>query len=552
MTRKKIIMTTLVAFLLSGFFLNGCAMFTFKAQPNPKLAARYVKQGRALEQDGALIKAHEQYKLAATVDPGNIEARQRSNLLALKLSKLADGRYKLGMKYHRQGKYGLARKEFLTALKYQPDHPKASKMLVSRQPKKPPEYWMHTIQKGESLSIIAKRFYGNHQKTDIIKRFNNMGAATRLRPGQIIIIPNILGTKAPAVPYAANRKNTGFVWHTIAPGQSISELAYLYYGDYKQFHVIARYNDMEDATRIKVGDRVKVPKVAGLPFNDPVKRAPKAPAQPSQPEISPAPVTVTLPAPGPHMDEIPPPESNGKGQAVAYRDTGIEFYNQGKYQDAIFELNKAVEAAPADELTRTYLAKAYFESGKELFDQDDFNAAREAFESSRQYNPLCEACGEYIEKAKARPALVYRANGIDYLNKHDFSGAIAEFDKYLEEKPDDAEGRSLLSKAYFQKALIDYNKGDFMSAKKGFEAALEYDSQCEKCTDYVRQSLNSYKDAHYNKGVAFYGQQQLAEAVDEWERVYALDPGYKNVEQNLKKALDLLEKLDRIKKSRQP
>ena len=66
------------------------------------------------------------------------------------------------------------------------------------------------------------------------------------------------------------------------------------------------------------------------------------------------------------------------------------------------------------------------------------------------------------------------------------------------------------------------------------------------------QSLNSFKDSHYNKGVVYYGKQQLTEAVAEWEMVYELDPGYKDVEQNLKKARDLLNKLEKIKKSRQP
>lgn len=535
MTRKNIIITTLVAFSLSGLLLNGCANLMGIMTLNPKLAARYVEKGKALEKKGAKIKAHEQYKLAITADPDNIEARQGSDRLALQLSKLANERYRLGMKYHRQGKYGLARKEFLTALKFQPDHPRASKMLVSRQPQKPPEYWICTVQKGENIFSIAKRYYGSYKKTDIIRRFNNLKPATLLRPGQTIFIPNIQGTMAPVGITAADKKTAGFVWHTIKPGQSISTLAHLYYGDYAKFHIIARYNDMEDATRIKAGDRVKVPKIAGLPFNDPANE-----------------LTVALPIPEPDIDEMPLQEENGSRQAIVYRNAGIDFYNEGKYQDAIFELNKAVEASPKDEQTKIYLAKAYFEAGKALYEQNDFDAAREAFESSRHYNPQCEACGAYIEKTKSGPALIYRANGIDCLNRHDFLGAIAEFEKYLQAKPDDAEGRSLLSKAHFQKALLDYNRGDFMSAKEGFDSAMEYDSRCEKCADYVKQSLNSYKDAHYNKGVVYYGQQQLAEAVAEWEKVYTLDPAYKNVTQNMKKALDLLEKLDRIKKSKQP
>lgn len=554
MTRKTIFFTTFVAFVLSGLLLNGCLKPSGTAKPNPKLAAQYLEKGKALQKEGALTEAYEQYKLALTVDPKNAEAGQRAGQLAQQLSKLADARYELGMKYHRQGKYGLARKEFLTALKYQPDHPKASKMLVSRQPKKSPGYVMHKIQKGESLSIIAKKYYGDYNKFHIIARFNNIEDPTHIAPGQTIMIPDLQGNTALYTPAFIEKKTTGFVWHTIEPGQSISKLAQLYYGDYKQFHIIAQYNEMDDATRVKVGDRVKVPKIVGLPFNEPSKLAKKGPDATFQPKSQTAPAAETVvPPPEASMAEKPArTDVDGDEQALAYRDAGIELYNEAKYEDAIFELNKAVEASPDDQQTRTYLAKAYFESGKELLDQKDFDAAGEAFESSLHYNPECAACDAYIQKAKAGPALIHRAKGIEYLNGNDFETAIAEFEKYLQAVPGDAEGGRLLSRAYFQKALIDYNKGDFMSAKKGFESALDYDNQCAKCKDYVMQSLNSYKESHYNKGVVYYGKQQLPEAVAEWEAVYDLDPGYKDVEQNLKKARDLLNRLERIKKSRQP
>jgi tetratricopeptide (TPR) repeat protein len=554
MTRKTIFITTLIAFVLSSLLLSGCPKFKGKTKPNPKLAAQYIEKGKALEKKGALAEANEQYKLALTVDPPNAEAAQNAERLSGKLSKLADARYRLGMKYYRQGKYGLARKEFLTALKYQPDHPKASKMLVSRKPKKSPGYVMHEIQKGESLSIIAKKYYGDYNKFNIIARFNNMEDATHVKPGQTIMIPDIQGSMAPVTPSVIDRKAAGFVWHTIEPGQSISKLAQIYYGDYRQFHVIAQYNEMDDATRIKVGDRVKVPKVGGLPFNDPAKMAVKSPDAPYRPEVQPPPPAETaVPQPEEAIAEEPAPtDSNGDEQARAYRDAGINLYYEAKYEDAIFELNKAIEAVPKDSQTRTYLAKAYFESGKALLDQEEFDAAREAFESSHQYNPQCEECDAYIEKAKTGPALTYRAKGIDYLNRNDFSAAITEFKKYLLTNPGDADGRTFLSKAYFQKALIDYNKGDFMSAKQGFESALDYDNNCAKCPDYVMQSLNSYKESHYNKGVVYYGKQQLTDAIAEWEMVYDLDPAYKDVEQNLKKARALLNRLEKIKKSRQP
>jgi len=561
MTRQSIITAMVLGILLSGLQLSGCVMPGSKAKPNPELAAQYIEKGKVLEKKGDLPEAYEQYKLALTVDPKNPEASQNRERLNKELSKLADQRYRMGMKYHRQGKYGLARKEFLTALKYQPNHPKASKMLVSRQPEKSPGYVLHTVKEGESLSSIAKQYYGDYKKFNIIARFNNIVDATHVNPGQTIMIPDINRDLNAGAQAMGAKKTTGFVWHTIAPGQSISKLAQIYYGDYNQFHIIARYNGMDDATRIKIGDRVKVPKVNGLPFNDPaqhvekdVSAAPGTLATPSSATVAPASkiATSTSQPEESVVQEDTNFGANGEEQILAYRDSGIELYNEGKYEDAIFELNKAVEAKPNDQQTRTYLAKAYLEAGKALFDQKDFNAAREAFESSKQYNPQCALCAEYIDKARTGPALIHRANGIESLNRNDFALAIAEFEKFLLAKPGDPEGRSFLSRAYFQKALIDYNKGEFLAAKRGFESALNNDSRCEKCASYVNQSLISFKDVHYNKGVVYYGKQQLAEAVSEWEMVYDLDPDYKDVEQNLKKAKDLLAKLEKIKKSRQP
>lgn len=141
---------------------------------------------------------------------------------------------------------------------------------------------------------------------------------------------------------------------------------------------------------------------------------------------------------------------------------------------------------------------------------------------------------------------------MDYFNRNEFPAAIAEFEKYLQARPDDAEIRSHVSIAYFRQALIDYNKSEFMTAAKGFRAALAYDGRCDKCTTYIAQNEESFKDAHYNKGVVFYDNQQLAEAINEWEPVYNLDPGYKEVERNLRKARNLMEKLEKIKKSLQP
>jgi tetratricopeptide (TPR) repeat protein len=559
--RSTVVGAMIAIMVLLMMMLGGCAGLSGTAKPNPKLAAEYLAKGQQLETQDDLVAAMEQYKLALTADPKNEAAMQSSQRLTDKLKKLADARYDLGMKYYRQGKYALARTQFLIALKYQPDHPGASRMLVSRQPEKAPDYVLYEIQPGESLSIIAKKYYGDYKKFDVIARYNGIEDATKVKPGQTIKIPNAVQGMLPATQNQDDLKNAEFVLHTVQPGQSISRLAQIYYGDYKKFHLIAQYNHMDDATQVKVGDVIKIPKVAGLPFNQPSNE----PAQAATPTVqetttNQAAAPVPAPAPEPQTEATPEPlrpqepekltESDNE-QALAYRDAGIELYNEGKYEDAIFELHKSVEAIPEDKQTRTYLSKAYFESGKSLLSQSEYDAAKEAFESALQFDPACPECRQYIEKSKIGPLMVYRNKGIDHFNRNEFADAITALTQYLDVRPDDPDARIYLGKSYFQKALIDFNKSNYLMAKKEFESALAYDRQCEKCPSYINQSLASYKEVHYNKGVAYYGKQQLEEAIKEWEAVYELDPGYKDVNQNLKKARELMDKLEQIKKSRQ-
>jgi tetratricopeptide (TPR) repeat protein len=561
-TDKNKLQITRVFFglLLLITMLDGCVTTAGTAKPNPALAARYFDKGRQLEGQGDLPAALEQYKLALTADPKNDAALQKSQRLTEQLSKLADERYELGLKYQREGKYALARTQFLIALKYRPDHPGASQMLTSRQPGKSAAYVLHKVQPGESLSSIAKQYYGDYKKYNVIAQYNHIQDVTIVRPGQTIMIPNLTPATRPAEQAPTNLKSDEFVLHTVKAGESVSKLAMIYYGDYKKFHIIAQYNHMDDATLLKAGDQIKIPKVSGLPFNQPGEQAPAMPAKANResPERNttapavqePGPSTMQVPEPL-QSDELSKTQDNSNDEVLAYRDAGIALYNEGKYEDAILELNKTVEAMPDDSQTRSYLAKAYFELGKSHLNQKEYDSAKESFESALQFDPACAECKHYIEKSDSGPLLAFRAKGIDHFNRNEFGEAIAILQQYLQLRPDDSEARTYLGKAFFEKALVDYNKSDFLAAKKGFESAGEYDSHCEKCAAYIQQSLESHKETHYNKGVAYYGKQQLDEAISEWQMVYDLDPGYKDVAQNLKKARALMQKLQQIKKSRQ-
>ena len=106
-----------------------------------------------------------------------------------------------------------------------------------------------------------------------------------------------------------------------------------------------------------------------------------------------------------------------------------------------------------------------------------------------------------------------------------------------------------MSLAHFEKGYVSFNNADYTQAIEDFERSLQYDINCKRCDAYIKWSEEYYKDLHYRKGLYYFKEEKLAEAIDEFELVYKVDPDYKDVEKNIVKVRNLMERLDEIKKS---
>jgi tetratricopeptide (TPR) repeat protein len=448
-----------VIFLI--FLIAGCAGFGSKSPT--QLAKEYTAKAQAYEKKGDLVEALKQYKLVLTVDPQNKLAQEKRATLEPQLNKLAEEHYQIGLKYYRQGQYPPARKEFLTALRYNPEHAEAKDKLTAarKEIEHVKRYIVHTLQADETISTLAERYYGDYRKFHLIAEYNELEDATKVTVGQEIKIPVIEGTPIIADP-ATIQTDSGevsetlpgevitvkrYIIHTVRPNESLSKLAMMYYGDYGKFDVIAKFNSIEDGTSVRVGQELKIPEVTGLPF------LVKGEAEDTKTAVIPKEPAVT--------EAVPKKEEAIADQTANYRELGIELYNKKEYADAIIEFNKVLNVTPADKVTLNYLAKSHFEQGLVLFGKEDYLAARDEFKTSLQYDKNCEQCAKNIQKCEA-----------------------------------------------------------------------------------------TYKGVHYDMGLAYFGDQKLADAIREWESVSAIDPNYKDVDKNLTKARNLLERLESIKRSK--
>ena len=456
-------MTVIISLLLFLSLVAGCTQPGVKRQPD--LAEQYTATAQDYEAQGDLVEALEQYKLALTVDSENQLAREKSTAIKLELQELAEEHYQTGLAYHQKGQYGNARKEFLTALRYDPEHSEAKEKptATSEEIEQVERYILHTVQPDESISTLAEHYYGDYRKFHLIAEYNELEDATKVTVGQEIKIPVIEGTPIVA-DRAAIRTDTGeapesmpgeiitvrsYITHTIQPGDSLSKLAQMYYGDYKKFDLIAKFNGLEDATSVQFGQQIKIPEVEGVPFF--------AEGKVEETEVAKRPET--------------PPEEK---------------------EEALIKENVTIEDQTAN----------------------------------------------------------YRELGIELFENKEYAGAITEFRKVLNVYPEDSVTREYLTKSHFQQGLVFFTKADYLEARDEFRTALKYDKDCDKCKKNIQECEEKYKDVHYDKGLSYFKDEKLADAIREWELVHALDPNYKDVDKNLTKAKNLLERLEKIKRSK--
>ena len=537
-----------VIFLIA--FMAGCAQFGTKSPT--QLAKEYTAKAQEYEEKGDLVEALKQYKLALTVEPENKLAQEKSATLESQLNKLAEEHFQIGLKYHRQGQYPPARKEFLTALRYNPEHMEAKEKLTAarKEIEHVKRYITHTLKADETIATLAQRYYGDYRKFHLIAEYNELEDATKVKVGQEIKIPVIEGTPIIADP-ATIQTDSGepyealpgeiitvkrFIIHTVKPEESLSKLAKMYYGDLTKFDVIAKFNSIKDGTSLRVGQELKIPEVEGLPFLIKGETAEtKTAVMPKEPAVGKA---------------EPQKEKVVEDQSVNYRELGIELYKSKEYAGAITEFNKVLNLNPTDKVAIDYIALAYFEKGRQSFEKKAYPQATKEFEASLKYNKDCSDCGKYISEIQKERIANLRQDAIALYDQKKYKEAIVKFEALATKSPKDSQANEYLAKSHFEQGLVLFGKEDYLAARDEFKTSLQYDKNCDQCQKNIQKCETTYKEVHYDKGLAYFGDQKLADAIREWESVSAIDPNYKDVNKNLTKAKTLLERLESIKRSK--
>ena len=277
----------------------------------------------------------------------------------------------------------------------------------------------HTVKDGESLTGIAKMYYGSDERYLILSEYNNIPNPKKIEAGQKIIIPRSFKYKIKkgdslaqiAKKYLDNKdryktlmeinaisdpkavsidqiiKIPAKIPYTVKKGETLAVIAEKFYGDIKKYSLIASYNFISDPKTLEPGQKLIIPvvdldivekkvkvledKKTAKPL--PAKELPKENAVQKKEEIK------------------TEPQPKDENQILLKK--GIDSYFKGKYDDAVTEINTALEKGlrEKEDRVKAYRFLAYTHVAKE-----EKGEAKREFKKALELDPKMELDPVYV------------------------------------------------------------------------------------------------------------------------------------------------------------
>ena len=147
-------------------------------------------------------------------------------------------------------------------------------------------------------------------------------------------------------------------------------------------------------------------------------------------------------------------------------------------------------------------AEKCHQKGMEFYNNEQYKAARHEFETALEFWP-------HHSGAKIR---LNQIANLSWSNRYDFY------------------------KLHFQKVMELFRQEDYPTAKKELEISRRYKKNCPEC----QKSEEKYKNINYKKGIRYFENEELTEAVKSWKPVHFIDPNYEEVNKYIERTMKLL------------
>jgi tetratricopeptide (TPR) repeat protein len=169
-------------------FLPGCAGLD-KTPWHSKVPLFEHYQAKALEFEkrGEMQMSLLNWKIAGNLRPGDRKIEEKIADLKASIENEAEKHFKKGVASYKNDSFEGAKKEFLTALRYNPDHSEALDYLKHKLTGE--GYIVYKVKEGDTLRAIAQEVYKDPGKDFLISHFTDIETKEHPAPGITLKLP---------------------------------------------------------------------------------------------------------------------------------------------------------------------------------------------------------------------------------------------------------------------------------------------------------------------------------------------------------------------------
>ena len=158
--------------------------------------------------------------------------------------------------------------------------------------------------------------------------------------------------------------------------------------------------------------------------------------------------------------------------------------------------------------------------------------------------PAAPASVPREEPAEVNPLL---AEARESLERKDYATALGDADRLLASTPSNAEAQDLKRSALYGLGKTQYDQKQYKDSYATLGQLVKLAPNHEDAAKLLRQSRGRLIDDHFGRGIRYYREEKLPEAIAEWKAVLEIDPQHIAARKNLEQSERLLKSLEERK-----
>lgn len=215
------------------------------------------------------------------------------------------------------------------------------------------------------------------------------------------------------------------------------------------------------------------------------------------------------------------------------------FLNTKAYDDVLHVTEEILTHDASNREAKDLRSAAYYHQGLELSRKGKYD---QAITTLNKVDPRYDGLAEAIQKVTDNELRNVRR----LLENKQYTAAVDKVRHVMDHDPTNPDARELMNSAYCQMGKDYLFKKDYAKALTVLRQGDPAHECIRTATAEAMQSAKKQAEVHYLKGVKYFLNEQLAEAIEEWEMTLKLDPEYHKARESIQKAKEVLEKLRQV------